>query len=787
MSDNKYDSLVDLDTLREYALDFADAGFRVMRLHGMDGDGRCLCGWDLCGEKTWGKHPQAKRWTELPHTSADAIDNWFEYGSVRHGLGCVLEKSVVVIDIDVRNGGQESLKKLEDAIDVNLTSESTLIIEGARGDGGKHLWFTKPEDVNIRKTHPEYPGIDFLSAGSYVVLPGSVHNCGGVYSTHGECNPGKISPAPDALVTLIEKKLTISESNAEPGSCDVDLLRKALDHIPNEQDTPYDEVWLALGMGLHHESNGGEYGWNLWLDWSEKGPKHDSKQMRYKWESFANRPSEAVYNGGTVFRIAKEHGWQVDYERDYGIDLSEFLNRIQNGEAKKVVHEKNGVEYENSSLPSRLQRPPGMIGVICDWIMSNAQKPLYLPSLAAAISFCGVAMGRDYCSERSNYTNQYFIILAETGGGKEHCRKSLNRLLDACGLSKASKGKPTSQGAIHTSLIDSPLALFTLDEMGHLLEAANVRGSKEALELRPAFMELFGLSDSFYAPTEYSRMTDLKNGVEEVDSVDLTVRNPNVSIYGMTTPEKLIENITKMLIDDGFINRFCIIQAHEGVQSMNWNFQQRPVPQGVMDWVETLNNRHAEQFPQGWQSRFKYNMPCGEVNIAFSAESYSRLKEFEKWVVKNQNDKKSGVAKLYARVLEHVMKLSMVIAMAKNPNCNEIDIESVEWAIDWMKYHTEQFVRLVRFEMVESAQEGKYRDALRTIDKFGADGVKKTELYKESPFKGLKTQEKNEIIQHLMETEQVWYKKEMQPEGRRGAPSNKFYSSKYVTFDEESS
>ncbi|MGB2264856.1 MAG: bifunctional DNA primase/polymerase, partial [Glaciecola sp.] len=286
-----------------------------MRLHGINDDGSCMCGWPEC--PTSGKHPSAKNWSQMPAHSSEVIENWFSVGAVKHGMGVILDKNTVIVDVDEKNGGLKSLQKLNDDLDENIEEICAFAVKSGSGKGSKHFWFTKPEDLMIKKSIKDYPGLDFLSAGCFVVMPGSVHVSGGVYSCYNKSKSSitNITDAPQALLDIIEKKQSISETNAEPGSCDVSELREALFAIPNTEETSYDEVWLPLGMGLHHESNGEEWAFNLWVEWSETGPKHDFKLMRYRWSSFANAPSEACYNGGTVFRIAIEHGWERDYSQ----------------------------------------------------------------------------------------------------------------------------------------------------------------------------------------------------------------------------------------------------------------------------------------------------------------------------------------------------------------------------------------------------------------------------------------------------------------------------------------
>lgn len=87
--------------------------------------------------------------------------------------------SKVVIDIDPRNGGDESFAQLEQLYGKIETAEVHT------GGGGTHYWLQLPEGVTIRSRSnafgPDFPGVDVKSTGGYVVLPPSVHPCGAPY------------------------------------------------------------------------------------------------------------------------------------------------------------------------------------------------------------------------------------------------------------------------------------------------------------------------------------------------------------------------------------------------------------------------------------------------------------------------------------------------------------------------------------------------------------------------------------------------------------------------------
>jgi hypothetical protein len=82
---------------------------------------------------------------------------------------------LVIVDTDVRNGGDETLRVLER--ELGPLPETPRVLSGS-GDGSTHLYFLAPEGVPFRPSAG--PGLDVKHQG-YVLLPESLHENGRVY------------------------------------------------------------------------------------------------------------------------------------------------------------------------------------------------------------------------------------------------------------------------------------------------------------------------------------------------------------------------------------------------------------------------------------------------------------------------------------------------------------------------------------------------------------------------------------------------------------------------------
>ncbi len=135
-----------------------------------------------------GKAPYQKDWPNTATNDEPGIAKWITVGNV--GLVTGAGSGVVVIDVDPRNGGNDSLAILESYCG---TMPDTVVCN--TGGGGQHYYFQYFEEA---KSSKPLPGIDFQCDSRCVVLPPSVHpDTGAIYDW-------EVPPAEGAIVELPE-------------------------------------------------------------------------------------------------------------------------------------------------------------------------------------------------------------------------------------------------------------------------------------------------------------------------------------------------------------------------------------------------------------------------------------------------------------------------------------------------------------------------------------------------------------------------------------------------------
>jgi hypothetical protein len=97
----------------------------------------------------------------------DTITAWWSGPYRGANIGGRVPESMVVIDVDPRHGGHQSVAALPGRLPETLTTLS------GRGDGGRHLFYRRPPG---RLSAAQLgPGIDIKTSSGYVLLAPSVH------------------------------------------------------------------------------------------------------------------------------------------------------------------------------------------------------------------------------------------------------------------------------------------------------------------------------------------------------------------------------------------------------------------------------------------------------------------------------------------------------------------------------------------------------------------------------------------------------------------------------------
>lgn len=107
---------------------------------------------------------------------------------------------------------------------------------------------------------------------------------------------------------------------------ELDVIRSALDAIPNDTDPLDYDQWRNVGFAIHYATEGGDDGLALFHEFSARSPKYDPDFIDNRFWPYAGVSSAEPITDRSLFALATQHGWQDPTIAD---DFEEIPNDAQ--------------------------------------------------------------------------------------------------------------------------------------------------------------------------------------------------------------------------------------------------------------------------------------------------------------------------------------------------------------------------------------------------------------------------------------------------------------------------
>jgi len=139
-----------------------------------------------------GKRPYNRHGLKAATTNCVQINHWWKQWP-QANCGARPPAWAVVLDIDPRNGGEETWAEINGA-----PGYPTDTLVTRTGSGGAHIWYRLPYAGSIRGQAGA--GIDVKTHAGYLVMPGSIHpDTGQPYTVARWCDPAELPELPSHL------------------------------------------------------------------------------------------------------------------------------------------------------------------------------------------------------------------------------------------------------------------------------------------------------------------------------------------------------------------------------------------------------------------------------------------------------------------------------------------------------------------------------------------------------------------------------------------------------------
>lgn len=378
--------------------------------------------------------------------------------------------------------------------------------------------------------------------------------------------------------------------------------------------------------------------------------------------------------------------------------------------------------------------PPGLMGEIASFIYASSPRPVPEVSLAAAIGLMAGITGRAYNISGTGL-NQYVLLLAMTGAGKEAMAEGIDKL-----MSEIKMQVPTSTGFIGPAEISSGSALFKylgntsqsfvslLGEFGlriKQLSAVNANGAE--VSLRRMILDLYNKSgyNRVLAASAYSKKEDSTNSVP----------SPAFSILGESTPERFYEVLNEDMISEGLLPRFLLIEYKGGRVPNNENRANVKPTRQLIEMLASLA-AHCETI--------NHSSPRRVIDVRSDEAATKFLYDFDKLAdAKINTADKDTIRQLWNRAHIKVLKLAALVAVGENMFDPVISHSTVLWAANLVK----QDIRTLT-ERFEAGQIGgntfelnQIKDIVRIIREYAEKDFEYVKKYN-----ALEAMHKNKVI-----------------------------------------
>lgn len=286
--------------LRECETYYAGRGWPVLVTHWITPEGRCSCGKEDCPSP--GKHPLTEHGLHDATTDLKQISVWRRrWPEANIGIRTGREPGLVVLDMDPRHGGNETIKR--------YCVPETLRVR--TGGGGLHFYFRYPQGRTITSgTNKLGPGLDVKADGGYVLGVPSNH-LQGLYGWDG-VGPSKerdvpIAECPAWILALDTSgrhanRQGLAGGAAGGGSAQA-VARECLKLLGPERADDY-TTWIQVGMICHRVG----LSCDEWSDWSRQSNKYRPGEPERKWNSFALDHQNGVGVGTLIVWAAQDQG-----------------------------------------------------------------------------------------------------------------------------------------------------------------------------------------------------------------------------------------------------------------------------------------------------------------------------------------------------------------------------------------------------------------------------------------------------------------------------------------------
>lgn len=363
-----------------------------------------------------------------------------------------------------------------------------------------------------------------------------------------------------------------------------------------------------------------------------------------------------------------------------------------------------GYPIDTSELDKLL--PKGLVRDIAKFIYAQSQRPVAKIAIIGAMGMMAGICGRAY-NVSSTGLNNYFVLLAKTGVGKESMSAGINKLFSSIRPQQPQVEKflglneLVSGSALLKYLSEHSNSFLSIQgEFGLKMKAMSSKTvSSHLLQLRRIILDLYNKSGA----TDRLQSTVYADSAKKIDAI----QSPAFSILGESTPETFYEALSDGLVEEGLMSRFTVVE-YDGIRvASNKHHGDVVVPEDLKNNLLTLCSNVLT---------LNGTDKCIKVNIDEEADKI--FDDFDVFATKMINESiNNSYAQLWNRAHLKALKLSALMAVGQNIYMPTINAEVAKWAVNFVTADVNNMIQKYRIGVIgvigdENAQLGDVAKSL---------------------------------------------------------------------------
>lgn len=664
-------------------------------------------GWFLCPMDSGSKNPGSilgANWPAKCSNDPQVIASWPQGCNLGVLLGS--KSGLIDLEFDSETGEQLIESWLEEC-----GNPPTPTYRSAKS---VHRLFRWEEKFSFEKAKFGRLGVEFRFGNDTAqsVIPPSVHETGAVYQWLDGLSPEDVpvAPLPDAIyrhylvLRASEEKQTAKAAVVDPRYTSGDsLLTKARNYVEQAHS------WEAIlsGDGWKFCRNRGEA-----QDWYRPGKTRGSisatvnfggsKTLRVFSTSCEPLKPESSYDKFAYLCATRFDDEPV--KAAFGLCPEDVLGRKQQPAVDLSMFYDDGEEPDAAEFMEAMLPQDGLIRWVADFYSSTSQFPSPIMGMATALSFCETIFGRRIRSQTDLRTNDYNVVMAPTGSGKEACETTVLKLFAATGYDLSHPPDVQSGNGLLSMVHEKPCGIWVCDEFGKTLEAMlDKRANQHLKQIGTHLLKMYGKAGTVYGGAAHA--AGAKNKITQ----------PHLCLLGLTTP-KVFSSITADQVDDGLFGRLAFFVCQDRPKMVITKTE--PPPEYLVNQVK----RWVEWSPSG----SLLQDPAPEM-LSMSADAFRRWTDHSDKIREQMDSEGELRAGVWCRVAARSMKLAMVHRAARlrdDPGTTEwalmkIENEDIEWAIRLSNYLARTSCNLLLEDVVDQQEYVAKEKILKAIGSAG--------------------------------------------------------------------